>query len=268
MNTANPGAELHLLQISDCHLYADPKGTLLGLNTLDSMQQVLHDACQNASPELVIVTGDLVHDGSRAGYQNLAHSLQSTGCPGAVIPGNHDHVINMQNTLEKQGVKTGGQLDIGNWRLVLLNSQMPGKEHGHLSRHELDVLDRALQDAPANVLVFLHHQPVPIGSLWLDEIGLDNSEALLSRVQNDRRVKGICWGHVHQSWESRLGHLKLMSTPSTCIQFAPGQPGFRLDSAPPGWRDIILGATGEIKTKIQHLAQSPRGLTPDSAGYY
>ncbi|BAO45289.1 3',5'-cyclic-AMP phosphodiesterase [Thiolapillus brandeum] len=267
MNTVNPGAELHLLQISDCHLYADPEGTLLGLNTLDSLQQVLHDACQDTSPELVIVTGDLVHDGSRTGYQNLAHSLKSAGCPGAAIPGNHDHVMTMQNTLEKRGIRTSGHMDMGNWRLVLLNSQVLGREHGHLSQHELEILDHALQDAPSNVLVFLHHQPIPIGSRWLDKIGLDNGEALLSRVQDDPRVKGICWGHVHQSWEGRLGHLKLMATPSTCIQFSPGQPGFGLDTAPPGWRDIILSANGRIRSEIHHLRHMPQGLIADSAGY-
>jgi Icc protein len=267
MNDANPGAELHLLQISDCHLYADPKGTLLGLNTLDSMQQVLHDACHHASPDFVIVSGDLVHDGSHAGYKHLARALEQAKCPSAAIPGNHDHALTMRSTLKKKGVATGGHIDIGNWRLVLLNSQVPGKEHGHLSQHELEVLDHALQDTSSHILVFLHHQPVPIGSRWLDNIGLDNGEALLSRVQDDPRVRGICWGHVHQSWEGRLGHLKLMATPSTCIQFAPGRPGFGLDTAPPGWRDIFLGAKGEITSKTRHLQQMPQGLIADSAGY-
>ncbi len=268
MDTANPGADLHLLQISDCHLYADPEGTLLGLNTLDSLQQVLGDACHHGSPDFIMVTGDLVHDGSRAGYQHLAQALEKTGCPGGVIPGNHDHALTMRNTLERRGIPTGGHIDMGDWRLVLLNSQVPGKEHGHLSGHELAVLDHALQDdAPPHLLIFLHHQPVPIGSRWLDNIGLDNGEALLSRVRDDSRVKGICWGHVHQSWEGRLGHLKLLATPSTCIQFSPGKPDFGVDTAPPGWRDITLGADGELLSQVHHLPRMPRGLIADSAGY-
>ncbi|WP_456373694.1 3',5'-cyclic-AMP phosphodiesterase [Thiolapillus sp.] len=267
MNIANPDAELHLLQISDCHLYADPKGTLLGLNTLDSLQQVLHEACNAAAPDFVVISGDLVHDGTRAGYNNLAHALKRAGCPCAAIPGNHDHALTLQDTLGKKGIRTGGHVDIGNWRLVLLNSQVPGQEHGHLSQHELDILDRALEDTNSHILLFLHHQPVPIGSRWLDNIGLDNGDALLSRVRDDLRVKGICWGHVHQSWEGQLGHIRLMATPSTCIQFAPGQPGFGLDTAPPGWRDIILGASGEITSKTHHLTKMPQGLIADSAGY-
>ncbi|WP_457675064.1 3',5'-cyclic-AMP phosphodiesterase [Thiolapillus sp.] len=267
MDTSNPGAELHLLQISDCHLYADPKGTLLGLNTLDSMRQVLEDACYRQHPDFIVVTGDLVHDGSRTGYQSLARTLKKTKSPSAAIPGNHDHALTMQNTLEKHGIPTGGHIDLGNWRLVLLNSQVPGKEHGHLSDHELATLDHALDGNPEHLLIFLHHQPVPIGSRWLDNIGLDNGKELLSRIQDDSRVKGICWGHVHQSWEGRLGHLKLMATPSTCIQFTPGQPGFGVDTAPPGWRDISLGADGSLSSTTHHLQHMPRGLIADSAGY-
>lgn len=267
MNTASPGTDLHLLQISDCHLYADPEGTLLGLNTLDSMRQVLHHACDAASPDFIVASGDLVHDGSRSGYERLARALEGTGCPSAAIPGNHDHALTMESTLERHGIPTGGHIDMGNWRLVLLNSQVPGKEHGHLSRHELAVLDRALRDAPPYLLIFLHHQPVPIGSRWLDNIGLDNGEELLSKVRDDFRVRGICWGHVHQAWEGRLAHLKLLATPSTCIQFTPGRPEFGVDAAPPGWRDITLGAGGELLSQAHHLPHMPRGLIADSTGY-
>ena len=36
-----PAGTLRVLQLTDTHLYSDPVGTLLGINTLDSFQQVI-----------------------------------------------------------------------------------------------------------------------------------------------------------------------------------------------------------------------------------
>ena len=267
MNTPRQATDLHLLQVSDCHLYADPKGSLLGLNTLDAFREVLRNACEQHRPDMIIVTGDVVHDGSKKGYKLFADSLHSTGCRSAAIPGNHDNLMNMRKVLEKRHIPTSGTVDMGDWRLVLLNSQVPGKEHGHLSWAELALLDQALMDPPPHVLIFLHHQPVPVGSEWLDNIGLTNARDLLDRVQNNPAVKGIVWGHVHQPWEGGLKHIKLLATPSTCIQFAQGQDGFGLDNLPPGWRSLTLGKDGALSTHCHHLSHMPAGLIADSAGY-
>jgi len=267
MNNKSQGSDLHVLQVSDCHLYADPAGTLLGLNTLDALQQVLSSACAETNPDIIVVTGDLAHDGSKAGYHSLAKALASTHCSAAAIPGNHDYALSMKNVLEKHQIPTGGKIDLGNWRLILLNSQVPGKEHGHLSRSELDMLDSALENAPPHILVFLHHQPVPVGSGWLDNIGLDNSRELFSRIKDNLAVKGVVWGHVHQSWEGRLGHLQLLATPSTCIQFSPRQNEFGLGTLPPGWRMLTLGKNGELRSEVHHIPHMPKGLIADSVGY-
>jgi Icc protein len=260
-------ADLHILQVSDCHLYADPAGSLLGLNTLDSLRQVLIEACAETSPDLILVTGDLVHDGSTAGYQTLSSLLLDTGHPSAVIPGNHDHIPNMQQVLDSHGIPSSGYLNLGNWRLVLLNSQVAGKEHGHLSARELELLDRALENPPPNLLVILHHQPTPVSSQWLDNIGLDNGRQLLSRLAKEKAVKAVVWGHIHQTWEGKAGHIQLLATPSTCIQFAPKNDQFGLDRQAPGWRWLTLGKNGNLSSEVKHLMHMPAGLDMDSAGY-
>jgi len=263
MNTS----DLRILQVSDCHLYADPAATLLGLNTLDALQQVLDSACAENKPDMIVVTGDLVHDGSKAGYRALARTLDRTRCRSAVIPGNHDHVPNMRSVLDQHQIPSTGQINIRNWRLILLNSQLPGEEYGHLSSNELELLENALMDSPANILIFLHHQPVPIGSKWLDNIGLDNGQELFSRIKGNTAVKGILWGHVHQSWQGQFGHIQLLATPSTCIQFSPKEDEFSLTAEPPGWRMLHLGGQGELRSEIHYLQDMPEGLIADSAGY-
>ncbi|WP_240554913.1 hypothetical protein [Oceanicoccus sagamiensis] len=46
-------------------------------------------------------------------------------------------------------------------------------------------------------------------------------------------VRGILWGHIHQTIDRERNGVKLMATPSTCIQFAPNSPGFKLDRLNP-----------------------------------
>ena len=75
-----PEDALWVLQVTDMHLYDDPQGTLLGVNTQDSFKQVLWDAINNKQrkPDLIVLTGDLVHDNSEAAYRRLGGILSDT----------------------------------------------------------------------------------------------------------------------------------------------------------------------------------------------
>ena len=56
-----PAGTLRVLQLTDTHLYASPGGTLLGLNTLRSFQQVVAHVRDFHWPlDLLLATGDLV----------------------------------------------------------------------------------------------------------------------------------------------------------------------------------------------------------------
>jgi Icc protein len=71
-------------------------------------------------------------------------------------------------------------------------------------------------------------------------------------------VKGILWGHVHQSYDGQLGEIRLMGTPSTCVQFKPLVDDFELDTRPPGFRLLTLNADGQIETQVEWLERESR----------
>jgi Icc protein len=62
---------------------------------------------------------------------------------------------------------------------------------------------------------------------------------------------------VHQSHDSLRrnahGELRLMSTPSTCVQFLPKSDDFVLDTLPPGFRTLQLHADGRIDSQVRWL---------------
>jgi Icc protein len=100
------------------------------------------------------------------------------------------------------------------------------------------------------VLVVLHHQPIPVGSAWLDSIRLMNGPEMLEVVSRHRNVRGILWGHVHQAFDGMHAGVAMMSTPSTCFQFVPGRDDFALDDRPPGYRWLHLYPDGRIDTRV------------------
>ena len=91
--TEHPGAGqvIKVLQITDTHLFADSQGCLLGLNTEQSLQAVISQIrAHRHATDLILATGDLVHDGTAAAYRRIFSHLGSFDQPVYCLPGNHD----------------------------------------------------------------------------------------------------------------------------------------------------------------------------------
>jgi Icc protein len=241
---------------------------LLGVNTLDSFRAVI-DAFKDIDwqTDLVLATGDLVHDASPSGYRDLAQTLNHFGQPVLCLPGNHDDPGAMREHLVCEHVSTPHVVDIGAWRIVLLDSVIPGEVGGHLGEDELQRLRDALSDNTRPTLVCLHHQPVPVGSQWLDSMGVDNGSELMEIVEQAPTVRGVLWGHVHQRYDTNHKNTRLMATPSTCVQFSANSDDFSVDNAAPGFRLLALLPDGTIHSQVMRTPELPEGLNLASEGY-
>lgn len=260
---------INVLQITDMHLFADSDGSLLGLNTEQSLRAVIRAALAGKpSPDLVLATGDLVHDGTPAAYRRVFGHLERLGLPVYCLAGNHDEAATLQHTLDSSRLHYVPHLQQGNWLFIFLDSTLAGSEGGHLDRQALESLDRQLAAAPdRHALVCLHHQPVPMGSRWLDTMAVDNADELFAVIDRHPQVRGILWGHVHQTFDRMRRDVRLMATPSTCIQFLPGSDDFALDTAAPGYRWLSLHPDGRIETGVERLSEMPGSVDLASAGY-
>jgi Icc protein len=264
-----PDDALWVLQVSDTHLYADQGGTLAGVNTLHTMHQTLNMALHTLprKPDLLIATGDLVHDASIAGYDRLARSLLALEIPVYVLPGNHDNPKLMTERMAANGIPVNRLLDTEHWRILMLDSTVAGKEGGHLDTDELAWLEQQVQTTDKHVLLCLHHQPIPVGSRWIDTMAVDNGHVLLSLLNEHPQIKGVAWGHVHQAFEQFEKGVYWLSAPSTCIQFTPGSDEFSLDPVPPGCLVLALNAEGEISRQILRLDRLPGETELTLTGY-
>jgi len=242
--------DIRLLQISDPHLFASPSGALRGVESLASLQRVLaHAGGRKPPPDAVLCTGDIVND-EPAGYAHFARELEKLAKPVYCIPGNHDDPASMRSALGQPPFQVGGHADLGAWRIVLLDSCVPGKAGGHLRDAELAALDAALSASERFALVCVHHHPVSMASRWLDAVGIDNAEALFEVLDAHPQVRAVSWGHVHQLFDARRRGVRLLATPATCAQFLPLSERFAVDGRPPAYRRLTLRADGTIETEV------------------
>ena len=264
------GGRLRLVQITDTHLYRDRGGTLVGLDTDYSLQHVLDRVrAEREAIDLVLGTGDISDHGNEEAYRRAREYFAQLGAPVLWLPGNHDDPGTMAEVLGDAGALVRAAQS-PRWMVVMLNSQEPGEVGGHLGDGELSLLRECLADAEArslHVLVCLHHQPVPMGSAWIDQQMVEDREALLDIVDGSGAVRGLLWGHVHQALDISRGEVRLMSTPSTCVQFAPLSEGFRIDDAPPGYRWLDLLDDGGIETGVSRVTGVAFDVDLESGGY-
>ena len=244
-------SEIRLLQLSDPHLFGRADRALRGVVTRASLQAVLHHArAHHWDAEALLLTGDLVNDDA-AGYATVRELLGHLGKPVWCLPGNHDDVEAMRRELAAAPFATGGHHDLGGWRVIMLDSCVPGQAHGRISAAELARLDAALAGAgERHVLVSLHHHPVRMASRWLDSVGLQNADEFFAITDRHPQLRAILWGHVHQSYDSRRKGVRLLAVPSTCAQFLPHSDQFAVDPSPPGYRRLTLRNDGTIDTEV------------------
>lgn len=263
-----PGS-LRVLQITDLHLFGDGRGRLVGVDTERSFAGVMEQVLTDCWPvDVILVTGDIVHDGSDCGYRRFKAAMEDLAVRTLVVPGNHDDPAAMRRVFADGRVTWSRNALLGPWQFVMLDSVLPGNAGGRLDEGELAALERTLAAHPhVHAMICLHHHPVPMESRWIDRIGVENGEALLEVIDRHPQVRAVVWGHVHQSYDKARGRVRLLGTPSTCIQFQPGSEEFALDGQPPGFRWLQLHVDGRIDTAVLRLPSPPASLDLECQGY-
>lgn len=243
---------IRVLHLTDPHLFAELNGELRGTVTADSLQRVLdHYTMADWRAHRVLVTGDLIQDDSAEAYTRFRELMLPLRLRVHCIPGNHDVRDLMKAVCCRPPFSYCAYEEVGNWLLVGIDSCMTDDAGGAVSDEEFNRLSDIVVRSPArHVLVALHHPPVPMGSKWLDSVGLRNGDDFLERLRRLNRVRATIFGHVHQEYDNDHHGIRVLATPSTCRQFKPESEKFAVDDRPPAYRRIALGRGGDIETEL------------------
>lgn len=262
---------MKILQISDMHIFDDPNDELLGVNTQRSFEAIvdlIDIEERDEKVDFILLTGDLSQDGSVDSYKRIASYLKPFEVPIYYIPGNHDHSEVINQVYPRDHILDNRRIIFPQWQFILLDSQKPGAVEGYLAKSELDFMQRCLIDCPDHrAVIVMHHQPVAVGSQWLDSLGVKNADEFWQVAAQFPNIHSVVFGHVHQEFQSILNNVHCIAAPSTCIQFKPKQDHFGLDNIPPGYRWFKFEGNGKFETGVRRWAYYVGEFKADAKGY-
>ncbi len=265
------GRPLRVLQFTDTHFFGSAEGRLMGVDTSLTFRQVMVAAHEEqGSPDFYLLTGDLSQDETEGSYRRFAEAAQELNSPTYYLPGNHDVRPMMQTAFDLHGrpFRSDTSFVCGDWKVILLDTQVEGQVGGHLRASELARLDAELSAHPElHTLVTLHHHPLPVGSDWIDQIKVGNNTEFLAVIDKHKHVRAVLCGHIHQEFDQMRKGVRYLGTPSTCVQFKPRSQAFAVDALPPGYRWFNLNPDGKIETGVGRVESVAAGLDLASLGY-
>jgi Icc protein len=251
---------MRILHLSDTHLTRAHGPDSDGVDTRDSLRRILHDCREVPGLDAVVVTGDIADDGSREAYTDARQLVGAFAgerrVPAIFSTGNHDDRTAFTAELGSGHIDAEGrdapgqQLDeaegeraavsiVAGYRIITLDSLVPGKGHGRISAAQLAWLRTVLAEpAPHGSIVAFHHPPVVVpGVAVQNALGLCNGHDL-ANVISGTDVRLLLCGHFHIQLFGMLAGVPVWVTPGVVT---------RIDlTATPGTERAVKGASASL----------------------
>lgn len=265
--SSNPiNKDIVFIQITDTHLMDHPDAEFVGINPEENFHAIMNDIQQRyPNMDLILHTGDLAQDAFPATYHRYLAYMQKFAVDFYHIPGNHDNLeIFPFHTPEPHPTV----IELGQWRIILLNSVVAGQTDGWIATEQLQHLKHILdQQQDKYVVLACHHHPFDMQSAWLDQHKLKNADAFKTILAPFKNIKMVLHGHVHQESLNEWNGIQFISTPATCVQFKPLSQDFAFDEIAPGYRCLHLKNNGEFETIVHRLDHFKVTINEEISGY-
>ena len=228
-----------IAQISDTHVelntpdadqrIADFERTIAAINSIDPV------------PDVIIHTGDIVHNGRQDEYARAASILAKARMPVYVLAGNKDNRANLCAVFSEHGYLAADS-DFIDYAVESFPVRLIAVDTLSLSSNKGDFcLTRAgrlvdLIDAEATkpIAIFAHHPPfeVPVGPDPLNFETLEMMLRLRQVLQSAFRVVASFSGHVHRAAEGSIGKIPATVVPCIATTLRKGEYPTRMKRCP------------------------------------
>jgi 3',5'-cyclic-AMP phosphodiesterase len=211
-----------IAQISDTHI---------ALDTTDADRRIRDFECTIAdinsldpAPDVIVHTGDIVHNGRQDEYAQAAHILRTARAPVYVLAGNKDNRKNLREAFSASGYLPPNSDFIGYAinhypvRLIALDTLSAASNKGAFCVERIrDLIGLIESDTTKPVAVFTHHPPFEV-MVGPDRLHFETpgilSELRQALLQSGRVVASFS-GHVHRAATGCVG--KIPATVVPCI---------------------------------------------------
>ena len=203
--------------------------------------------------DCTIIKGDIADRGLAWQFDAAASTFAGFSKPWHAFLGNHDHYgLNVGE--EVDGYALLGQpaapraLELGGWKVLLLDTTEPGEHHGIFPDERLAWLAERLEDTRESAtptLLMTHHQPVPPGrdKGMVNRIGLNpaHSVRIFDLLEQHPQVRAMLIGHTHRNRTriySQCPHVPFIEI--NCTKDYPG-----------GWAHYRLFEDGHFRQEVR-----------------
>ena len=207
-----------IAQISDTHLTLDTPDadqrrrdfalTIADLNALDPR------------PDVIVHTGDVVHNARKDEYSEAAAILGKARAPIYLLAGNRDGRANLHAAFAADGyLRSSDFLDyaIDDYpvRLIAVDTLGPGNRGDFCAERTRRLTDLIEGNTRKPIAVFTHHPPFEV-LVGPDRFHFERADAvsrLCQALQHSERVVAVFSGHVHRAATGYVGNI-----PATVVQ--------------------------------------------------
>lgn len=225
---------MRILHLSDTHINGTGRPLPDGVDARGCLTRMLGDCAGVGSLDLVILSGDVTNDGSVSGYEFAAAAVgdfaRAHGAAQVYCMGNHDARSGFGQVLGSghygvDGAQSGTPMpsadgeraavsEVAGYRVVTLDTLVPGQVHGWLSDAQLAWL-AAVSAEPAGrgTVLVMHHPPIVVPGNPVHRAVMLRNASMLADVITGSDVEVVLCGHFHQQLTGRLGDASVVVTP-------------------------------------------------------
>lgn len=263
-----------IAQISDTHIALDTPDTDQRLR--DFALTVADINALDPAPDVVVHTGDIVHNGRQDEYAHAVATLAKARAPVYVLAGNKDHRANLRQAFSGCGYLAPDSdfidyaIDEYPVRLIALDTLSSGSNKGDFCPERVSRLIELIDaETTKPVAVFAHHPPFEV-MVGPDRINFETPE-IMSRLrqvlQHSGRVVAIFSGHVHRATAGHVGTIPATVMPCIATTLRKGEypaqmkirPVYHVHRFDPVWGFVT-------ETRIVGTGPSAVSTGPASAG--
>jgi Icc protein len=239
-----------IAQISDTHIALDTPDadqrirdfalTVADINALDPL------------PDVIVHTGDIVHNGRQDEYAQAAAALAKARAPVYVLPGNKDNRANLREAFSAHGYIAPDcdfvhyAIDDYPVRLIALDTLSLDSNRGDFCRERVRYLmDQIDAETTKPIAVFMHHPPfeVTVGPDPLHFESRETMSGLRRALRHSGRVIAVFSGHVHRAAAGHVARIPATVMPSIATTLRKGEypahmkarPVYQVHRFDPGW---------------------------------
>jgi 3',5'-cyclic AMP phosphodiesterase CpdA len=228
-----------IAQISDTHLALDTPDAEQRLS--DFARTIAHINTLDPQPDVIVHTGDVVHNGRPEEYAQAVSILAGARAPVYVLVGNKDDRTNLRDALPAAGYLPPDSafiqyaIDAFPVRLLVLDTLSTNSNKGDFcaerARHLIDMLDA---DPARPIAVFAHHPPFEV-MVGPDRIHFEDPaamERLRAALEHSDRVVGVFCGHVHRPTTGHVAHIPATVATSIATTLRKGEYSAEMKDRP------------------------------------